>query len=49
LLVKERWKSYGCQNANDDHNNQQLHQREAGLKFAAFFGALETLEQRALG
>jgi len=44
LLVKERRNSYDRQNANDDHNDQQLHQREAGLKFVAFLRTLQALE-----
>jgi hypothetical protein len=49
LLVQKCRNGDGRQDANDDHNDQQFHQREAGLKFAAFLRTLETLEQRALG
>jgi hypothetical protein len=49
LLVKKGRKGNGSQNADNNYNNQQLNQREAGLKLVALLSALQALEQGALG
>ena len=48
-MIQESRQGHRSQNANDDYNDQQLHQREAGLELAELLRTLETLEQRALG
>jgi hypothetical protein len=49
-LAKKLRNSDCAKYANYNNNNQQFHQREAGLtQLAALLAALQALEQRALG